>query len=263
VKRRTITTRRGIALEVMEAGEGTPLLYLHGVTGLLDHEPLIEALAGRYRVHAPIWPGYGPEAEDSGEIELEDMLDFALHGWDIAEALGLEHPHLLGHCMGGMIAAEMACLAPQRIDKLVLVAALGLWLDAHPIPDLFATSPFKIAETLFHDAQAGEALLGGGADFSQDGALTDFMVGNARRLGMAGKILFPIPNRRVDRRLYRVGGDALVLWGRRDQWLVPAYAERWQALLPAAQLAWIDDAAHMLPYEAPAEAAEAITKFLA
>ena len=139
---------------------------------------------------------------------------------------------------------------------------VGLWIDAHPIPDLFAISPFKIAETLFHDAQAGEALLGGGADFSQDGALTDFMVGTARRLGMAGKLLVPLPNRRVARRLYRVSGDALVLWGRQDQWLVPAYAEQWQALLPAAQLAWIDDAAHMRPYEAPAEAAEAIAKFL-
>ena len=262
MKRRELTTRRGISLEVLEAGEGASLLYLHGIAGLLDDEPLIEALARRYRVHAPVWPGYGPESDDSGEVELEDMQDFALHGWDIAEGLGLERPHLLGHSMGGMIAAEMACLAPQQIDKLVLVAAAGLWLDDHPIPDLFAISPFKVAETLFHDAQAGEALLGGGADFSQDGALTDFMVGNARRLGMAGKILFPIPNRRVDRRLYRVSGDALVLWGRQDRWLVPAYAEQWQALLPAAQLAWIDDAAHMLPYEAPAEAAEAIAKFL-
>ena len=263
MKRRTITTRRGIVLEVLEAGEGPSLLYLHGVTGLLESEPLIEALSARYRVHAPLWPGYGAEAEDSGEIELEDMLDFALHGWDVAEALELERPHLLGHCMGGMIAAEMACLAPRQVDKLVLVAATGLWLDEHPIPDLFAISPFKIAETLFCDAQAGEALLGGGADFSQDGALTDFMVGNARRLGMAGKILFPIPNRRVDRRLYRLSNETLLLWGRQDQWLVPAYAERWQALLPSARLAWIDDAAHMLPYEAPAEASEAITKFLA
>lgn len=263
MKRRTLTTRRGISLEVLEAGEGVPLLYLHGIAGLLDDEPLVEALARRYRVYAPVWPGYGPEAENSGETELDDMLDFALHGWDIAESLGLERPQLLGHSMGGMIAAEMACLAPQQVDKLVLVAATGLWLDAHPIPDLFAMLPFAVAGTLFQDAKMGEALLGRGADFSQDGALTDFMVGNARRLGMAGKILFPIPNRRVDRRLYRVSNDTLVLWGRQDQWLVPAYAERWQALLPAAQLAWIDDAAHMLPYEAPAEAAEAIAKFLA
>ena len=57
----------------------------------------------------------------------------------------LARPHLVGHSMGGMIAAEMACLAPHDLGRLVLVSAAGLWLDDQPIPDIFAALPFEIA----------------------------------------------------------------------------------------------------------------------
>src|SRR5581483_2298646 len=106
----TIETRKGIRSQVLEAGQGAPLLYLHGAGGLLPQEPLLEKLAETYHVYAPVWPGYGAEP---GEDLIEDMLDFALHGWDVADALGLERPHLVGHSMGGMIAAEMAVLSPR------------------------------------------------------------------------------------------------------------------------------------------------------
>ncbi len=128
--------------------------------GCSRENPFLDALAERYHVFAPELPGYG---ESTGEELLEDMLDFTLHGWDVVDALGLERPHLVGHSMGGMIAAEMACVAPHDLGKLVLVAPAGLWIDEHPIPDIFALLPFEFAEVLFHDPQPGEALLTGGA----------------------------------------------------------------------------------------------------
>ncbi len=256
---RKLETRRGIKCDVREEGSGAPLLWLHGAGGLLAQEPVIERLARRYRVIAPVWPGWGV---DSGEDKLEDMLDFALHGFDIVEALGLERPHLVGHSMGGMISAEMAALAPRSLGKLVLVSAAGLWLDKHPIPDLFAMLPFELVEKLFHDPAKGAGLLTGGLDFSNNEALTQFMVGNARRLGTAGKILFPIPNRRASKRLYRVTTPTLVVWGRQDKLIPAVYAERWQELLPDARIEWVDAAGHMVPYEQPDAVASAIEKFL-
>ena len=71
-------------------------------------------LAERFHVFAPLWPGFG---EEPGEELLEDMLDFTLHGLDVVEALGLERPHLVGHSMGGMIAAEMACVANAALRQ--------------------------------------------------------------------------------------------------------------------------------------------------
>ena len=256
---RVLETRRGIKFAVRELGAGAPLLFLHGVSGFLSDNPFLDRLASRYRVYAPELPGYG---ESAGEELLEDMLDFTLHGWDLIEALGLKQPHLVGHSMGGMIAAEMACVAPHDLAKLVLVSPAGLWMDEHPIPDIFALLPYQIAEVLFHDPQQGQALLTGGADLSDMEALKDFYIGSQRRLAMAGKILFPIPNRRLSKRLYRLTAETLVLWGASDRLIVPAYAERWKALIPNARVQTIDGAGHMLPYEQPEAFVRAVAGFL-
>ena len=259
MEKRTIETRKGIQGEVLEGGEGAPLLYLHGAGGILPKEPVLEQLTERYHVYAPVWPGFGP---DLTEDAIEDMLDFALHGWDIADALGLETPHIVAHSMGGMIAAEMAVLNPRGLGKLVLIDSAGLWLDEHPIPDIFSTTPFEMPSLLFADPARGEGILTGGVDFSDRDALRDFMVGNARRLGTAGKILFPIPNRRLSKRLYRLSAPTLILWGRQDRLIPPVYADRWKELVPQAQVELIDDAGHMLPYEQPEATARAISSFL-
>jgi pimeloyl-ACP methyl ester carboxylesterase len=256
---RTLETRRGIKCRVRELGAGAPLLFLHGAGGLLPDEPLLAKLGERFRVHAPVWPGFG---EEPGEDLLEDMLDFTLHGLDLVEALGLDRPHLAGHSMGGMIAAEMACLDNARFAKLVLLAPVGLWLDAHPLPDLFATPPWELPGLLFADPAAGQKLLLAGFDFGNDAALTRFMVDNARRLGSAGKILFPIPNRRLSKRLYRLRAETLLVWGRKVRLVPPPFAARWQEQIPSARLAWVEDAGHMLHVEQPADVAEAIATFL-
>ncbi len=261
MRERRIETRRGIKCRVLEAGEGAPVVFFHGAGGLFPEEPVLERLARRFHVYAPEWPGYGA---DAGEEKLDDMLDFALHGWDVIDALGLERrPSLIGHSMGGMIAAEMACIANANVEKLVLIAAAGLWIDAHPIPDLFAMLPFELARALFADPKSGEKFLTGGIDFSNTAALQQFLVTNSRRLGTAGKILFPIPNRRLSKRLYRLNAPTLLVWGRQDQLIAPVYAERWRQLVPGARLAMIDAAGHMAPYEQPEKVGGEIERFLA
>jgi pimeloyl-ACP methyl ester carboxylesterase len=259
MKAQVVETKKGTRCHVWQAGSGAPILFLHGAGGLLRDNPFLDQLAQRYHVFAPEWPGYG---ESTGEELLEDMLDFALHGWDLVDALGLGQPHLVGHSMGGMIAAEMACLAPREVAKLALVAPAGVWMDEHPIPDIFAMLPYQLAEVLFHDAAAGQQLLTGGADLSDLEALKDFYLVNQRRLSMAGKILFPIPNRRLSKRLYRLTAETLLVWGAADRLIVPAYAERWKALIPGARVETVGAAGHMLPYEQPQALVRALAGFL-
>ena len=256
---RTIDTRKGLRCRVLEGGSGAPLVSFHGAGGLLADNPFLDQLARRYTVFAAEWPGYG---ESMGEERLEDMLDFALHGWDVIDALGLTRPHLLGHSMGGMIAAEMACLAPRDVGKLVLVAPAGLWMDEHPIPDIFAMLPYQIAEVLFVDPQRGQALMTGGADLSNIEALKDYYIAAQRRLAEAGKILFPIPNRRLSKRLYRLSAETLLLWGAQDKLIIPAYATQWQKSIANARVEMIEGAGHMLPYEQPEAFVTAIQTFL-
>ncbi len=263
---RRVRTRRGVDASVRVSGpsDQPPLLYLHGAGGLAATEPLLEALSERFQVFAPEWPGFG---EDQTEGYLEDMSDFTLHGWDLLDSLDLAsgRPYLAGHSMGGMIAAEMAAINPAGLSGLALLSSAGLWLDDHPIPDIFAMLPFELAETLFVDAKAGEATLTAGLDFGDDQALRQFLVGNARKLGTAGKILFPIPNRRLSKRLYRITTPTVLVWGAQDKLMAPLYGEAFQQRLTAtaARLEVIYGAAHMLPYEQPVAAANAVITLLA
>ncbi len=261
---RWLETRRGARVRVLEGGpsDGPPLVFLHGLIGLLD-DTLLDLLAERHRVFAPELPGYG---DSSGEELLEDMLDFSLHGWDVLEGLGLgfegRRPVLVGHSLGGMIAAEMTCLAPAAIEKLVLVDPFGLWLDEHPIPDIFSFLPFEFGEYLFHDAQRAAQLLVGATELADPDSLREFFIGNARRLGTAGKILFPIPNRRLSKRMYRLTTETLVVWAEHDRLIPPVYAEQWQARLPKAHVVCVPGAGHMLPYEQPQALAREVLAFL-
>jgi pimeloyl-ACP methyl ester carboxylesterase len=259
----TVTTARGISCRVAIAGpaDAPPIVCLHSAAGHLGGEPFLLRLAERYTVYAPVWPGYGTEP---GEESIEDMLDFALHGADMIDALGLgsARPHLLGHSMGGMIAAEMAAISPAAYAKVVLVAPVGLWLDEHPVADIFSLLPFEFPEYLFEDAEFGATLMTGGLDFDDPAAIREFLVSNSRRLGTAGKILFPIPDRRVSKRLYRLANPTLVVWGDADRLVPPVYARAWTDLLPDARLAYVDGGRHMLPYERPDELAALVADFL-
>ena len=101
-----IQTVKGIEAHVRIAGSGDPVVYFHGAGGLQRSEPLLDALATHYTVHAAEWPGFG---EQPTESFIEDMLDFSLHGWDIVEALGLgaAKPHLIGHSSRIQILEEL------------------------------------------------------------------------------------------------------------------------------------------------------------
>ncbi|WP_420609125.1 alpha/beta fold hydrolase [Candidatus Poriferisodalis sp.] len=268
-----ITTRRGVTAPVRvyepaggaSAGAAT-VMALHGAGGWLGDEPVLAGLAGAgLRVVAPVWPAW---SEHTDEDRLSDMQDFALHGWDVATEMGLLRDdgtaelHLMGHSMGGMIAAEMAALAPQSVARMALLCPAGMWLSDHPIPDIFAMLPYQLAEVLFADPNVGEEVLTGGADFSDNETLTRFMVARARQQGMAGKILFPIPNRRFSERAYRVTVPTLLVWGRQDRLIPPAYADAWQATLPNATVELVDSAGHMLPYEQSAAVVAAVTSHL-
>ena len=102
-------------VDVLSGGNGPDLFFLHGAGGVTAEDPFLTALAQKYRVHAPLLPGYG--ASDECE-SIRTMLDFTLHSYDVLDALGLRKPIVVGHSMGGMMAAEMAAIAPHDIDRL-------------------------------------------------------------------------------------------------------------------------------------------------
>jgi pimeloyl-ACP methyl ester carboxylesterase len=251
---KTVQTRH-VPVRYFEGGSGPDLVYLHGAGGVTAEDPFLVALAAKHHVYAPLIPGFG-DSEEAPEIR--DMLDFTLHSWDVVEALGLKHPILVGHSMGGMIAAEMAAIAPNDLTRLALIAPAGLWDDAHPVADVFSTLPFEMPQLLFHDPVAGAAILTAGRNVEDPGFLQAYLVANARQLGMAGRILFPIPERGLSQRLYRIKAKTVVVWGDSDRLISPTYAHAFKKGIPDARLVSIPEAGHMVIVEKTAAVVEAI-----
>lgn len=238
-----------------EGGTGPDLVYLHGAGGVTAQDPFLTALAERHHVYAPLIPGYG---DSQGAPEIRDMLDFTLHTWDVVEALGLKDPILVGHSMGGMIAAEMAAVAPNDVSRLALICPAGLWDDDHPIADIFSLLPFEMPQVLFHDAVAGAAMLTAGRNVEDPNFLQTYLVTNARQLGMAGRILFPIPERGLAQRLYRIKAKTVIVWGDSDRLVPPFYAHGFKKRIAGAELVSIPEAGHMVIVEKTPAVVEAI-----
>lgn len=246
-----------VPVRYFEGGTGTPLVFLHGAGGVMLADPFLAKLATKYHVYAPLLPGYGDSQECN---DIRDMLDFTLHTWDVIDALGLKDPILVGHSMGGMIAAEMAAVAPHDVTRLALIASAGLWLANHPIPDLFSTMPYEYPKLLFHNVEQGAALLTAGVALDDPEWLKGFLVTNARQLGMAGRILFPIPERGLAGRLYRIKAKTLLIWGDSDRLVVPAYAHAFKKAIAGAELVAIPEAGHMVTIEKPDQVLSALAR---
>lgn len=253
---KTVNTHH-VPVQYYEGGKGEPLVFLHGAGGIMEGDPLFNKLAETHHVYAPLLPGYGASEECS---ELRDMLDFTLHTADVVEALGLKDPILVGHSMGGMIAAEMAAIAPSTVSRLGLICPAGLWIDDYPIPDLFAMLPYEMPQYLFHDVEAGTKLMTAGVALDDPEWLKGFLVQNARQMGMAGKILFPIPERGLAGRLYRIKAKTVLVWGDNDRLIPPAYAHAFKKGIKGAELVSIPEAGHMVPMEKTDQVAAAISK---
>jgi pimeloyl-ACP methyl ester carboxylesterase len=256
---KTIETKKA-PVRYLEGGSGEALVYLHGAGGVAADDPLLNKLAERYHVYAPLVPGYG-DSEEAPEIR--DMLDFTLHTWDVVDALGIKNPILVGHSMGGMIAAEMAAVAPHDVSRLALICPAGLWDDDHPIPDMFALLPFEMPQYLFHDPAKGAALMTAGRSVEDPNFLQNYLVTNARQLGMAGKILFPVPERGLKDRIHRVKAKTVIVWGESDRMIPPVYGDQFKAGIAGSQLVKIPEAGHMVGLEQTEAVAGAIDRLAA
>ena len=125
MEEKTVTVRNGMfETKLRTDGSGAPLLFLHGAGGLRGWDAFLAELAKDFTVYAPAHPGF----ETSTGIEhIDDMLDMVVYYNDLLDALHLESVHVIGHSMGGMLAARFAMLYPDKITKLVL--------DGTPIAD--------------------------------------------------------------------------------------------------------------------------------
>lgn len=260
MQERSVSVRGGMfETEVLEGGEGPPLLFLHGVAGVQAGDPFLSRLAERHRVIAPRMPGFGGSGGTEHLLDLYDLLYYEL---DLLDALDLRGLPIVGHSLGGMVAAELAAVQPERFSAVALIAPLGLWNAQYPVADFFSMAPAEIAAATYHDAESPTAQAAGRAPEENEAYIT-FMVERAKSLATAAKYLWPIPNRGLDRRLHRIGAPTLLVWGESDGIVPPRYAEDFRAGIPRAEIEILRETGHLPQVEAPERLAETIERFLA
>ncbi len=257
---RTLSLRGGMFdMRIAEAGSGQPVVYLHGSEGPHDGWPdFLASLAERYHVIAPDLAGFGGS---TGAEHLRDVHDLVIHGLDLLDALDVERPHLIGHDLGGMLAAELAAVAGGRIGKLVLAAPLGLWNDREPVLDIFAVPRDEIDSAYWHDPASAAATAVLAHSSSEEEARRVTLLRH-QNLSVATRFVWPIPDRGLNRRIHRVTSETLLIWGADDRVVPASYGERFAGLLPNARLVTLPDCGHLPMLERPAAFVEATRSLL-
>jgi len=239
-------------------GSGEPLLYMHGAGGLIGVDPFLEDLGHNYKVLAPHLPGYG---ESTGGEHIDDVLDVVLFYHQLLDELGMSSAQVVGHSMGGMLAAEFAAIDVHRVKKLVLVTPAGFWLDQHPIPDVFAMELPELAAHIFHDPQSPMAKMF--TTLPEDmQVLEEMYVERIKRFTQASKFLWPVPDRGLKKRVYRIAAKTLVMMGESDRLIPPVYANEFTRRIKNSRAVTIKQAGHMPMYEQPEEFVRTVRDFL-
>ncbi len=247
-----------IEAQVEKRGQGEPLLYLHGAFAYGGWPGFLESLAESYTVYAPLHPGFG---EGDGLSHLDDVLDLALYSYDLMDALGLETANVVGHFFGAMIAAEMAAICPHRVDKLVLAAPAGLWLEADSGVDFFATPINELRSILFADGDSAVAKQTM-PDAANDDERGEQSLARVRSLSAVGKFLWPLPDRGLKKRLGRIKAPTLVVVGDGDKIIPPAYGDAFVERIPGARLEVFTNSGHLLYIERGDDFASLVSGFL-
>jgi len=118
----------GISTNVHIAGEGPPVLLLHGsgpgVSAWANWRLTIPALAQHFRVVAPDIVGFGYTERPAG-IRY-DLSQWTSHAVSVMDAVGIERCHVVGNSFGGSLALSLAIGHPDRVAGLVLMGATGV-----------------------------------------------------------------------------------------------------------------------------------------
>ena len=248
--RQTLTIN-GIETVVLTAGEGEPLVYLHGAGTVAGFDALLP-LAERFRLIVPFHPGFGASADDP---TIDDVHDYRRHYLDLFDELGLEELSLIGHSLGGWIAANFAADHPERVRRLVLVAPVGLKVDEHPTQDVFSIPGPELAAYLAADPSVFEAHV-------PVPPTPEFLADGYRELTSAARVLWARPyDLKLARWLHRLRMPTLILWGDADRMVPSGQAPVWAAHIPGSELRVLPGIGHLV-FDESSAAAEAVAGFV-
>ena len=246
----------GIELELIERGQGSPVLYLHGGSGLAMDAPFVELIARERRVIAPSHPGFGKSSLPDWLDSVDDIAHVYL---ELLDRVGLKRTDLVGFSIGGWIAAELATKVPERLDRLVLIGPVGVKTgtpDKLDVPDVFAMSQDKLDRLRFHDPAKNPLDL---ASIPEEEL--HILARNRETLALLTWEPY-MHNPKLKHRLHRVNVPTLFVRGASDGIVSAEYLERYAALIPQARTETIAEAGHLPQVEQTTATAAKVLHFL-
>lgn len=242
----------GFRVRYREAGEGRPLLFLHGAAGW-EWSPLLDMLSTQHRVIAPEHPGFGRSQIPPWMMGVGDVAFFYL---DVLRALDLRELHLVGHSVGGWIAAEVAIRSTARLSTLTLLAPAGV---AHPeiaFGDIFLWTAEEFARRQFHDEARAE-------EWRKATDLLDIDILLQNRAALARMGWHPrLSNPQLPTWLHRIDVPTLLVFSEEDQVVPFACHETFAREIEGAQVVAVAQSGHALPVERANEIGPHLTAFL-
>jgi len=246
----------GLDARVWEKGRGAPLGFLGGFHGLPRWTAFLDRLAERRRVVAPSLPGF-PGAD--GHRELDDVLDWVTATLDLLEACGLAGRDLVGVSVGGTLAAEVAALSHRSVGRLVLIAPFGLFDASEPPADPWATRRPELSALLSAYPETLETHLARPPEEDE----MAWQIVLTRASEAAARLLWPLGDTGLAKRLHRVHAPTLLLWGADDRVLPATYAKRLaDGIAGFSRIRSIEGAGHTVELDQPDPTADAVLEFL-
>ena len=245
----------GVKLHLRRGGHGRPILFLHGAGGVSEWTPFFQELAKSHDTWVPDHPGFGKSEDPDFIKNMSDLAMFYLDFLD--EHAPKEGFDLVGHSIGGWLAAEIATRNSQHINSVTFVSSAGLRLSGQPMGDVFIWNAEESVEHLIFDPLVREKRLK--AQPSPEEA--EIMVRN--KFTFAKLAWHPrLFNPELKKWLHRIKVPTQVIWGEHDGLIPQAYAKLWADELKTQECTILSECSHSPINEKPMETAQLINTFL-
>jgi len=256
----------GARVRYIDAGRGAPVVFLHGLGASMYawRKNLETVAAAGFRVMAFDNRGFG--LSDKPPVPYDNAA-YARLAVALMDSLGLSDAVLVGHSMGGAIAAEVAIEYPQRVRGLVLVGSAGLgarepllfrvarWPLLGPAVLAFrgrGLTARLLKSTYFDPGKVTEADVD---QYHAPVALPDYgrgLRGALRQFRFDG----------LEGRLDRIAAPTLVLWGEEDRWAPLGLGRALAGGITRSAFVSVPHAGHSVQEEAPDEVNHLVIRFL-
>ena len=262
-----------ISIEYLMAGNGPPLVFLHGIADSAHTwQWVIPALARNYRIFAPSFPGFGLSDKPAVPYSPEFFTRFVLA---FVDAIGLPRACFAGNSIGGLVAMRLFLSAPARVSGLALIGSAGLGRAVSMTMRLLSLPGMRKFATVWFRTRLGARLW--------ESLLTALLIARHSPSGWRERLhrMARMPgyleavtaatasavNLRGQReilldQLSKLTVPTLVLWGERDRIVPVRHAQAAVARLVQGRLEVLPDCGHLPQVEQPNRVADILGGFL-